>query len=161
MANAKRIFGGSDYFSIVPLVVERLTGRVALMTFSEPYRKKIKELESNKKLLKRIVAPLDKFFLDFGNDVIKVCQGFVNSGVETKVIKDIKKKLSSAIKDVEESGDSKMMDKLEYLLVRLGDSTSLNSTEGIVFRYKGRVCKLTGSFAVVNQIVNIKRKTSK
>ena len=160
MANAKRIFGGSDYFSIVPLVVERLTGRVALMTFSEPYRKKIKELESNKKLLKRIVAPLDKFFLDFGNDVIKVCQGFVNSGVETKVIKDIKKKLSSAIKDVEESGDSKMMDKLEYLLVRLGDSTSLNSTEGIVFRYKGRVCKLTGSFAVVNQIVNLKRKTS-
>ena len=160
MANAKRVFGYIDY-SIITLAVERLTGRVGLMAFPEPYRKSIKELESTKKSLKRIVAPLDKFFLDFGNDVIKGCQGFVNPGVETKVIKDIKKKLSSAIKDVEESGDSNMMDKLEYLLVRLGDSTSLNSTEGIVFRYKGRVCKLTGSFAVVNQIVNIKRKTSK
>ena len=48
--------------------------------------------------------------------------------------------------------------ELEFQLNRLrklGDN-SLNSAEGIVFVYKGRLMKCTGSFAAVNQILGLR-----
>jgi hypothetical protein len=38
-------------------------------------------------------------------------------------------------------------------LERLGGDQSINSVEGIVFKYQGRLMKLTGSFAPLNQIL--------
>lgn len=115
------------------------------------------EKESLSKLKKRIMQPLDWFFINVGNDALKLFKGGKNEGNEEKVIKSIKKNITDAISAVQETGSEKDLDKLEYLLFRLGDTVDVNATEGIVFRYHDRTYKLTGSFAVLNQVVNLRR----
>ena len=64
------------------------------------------------------------------------------------------KDIENAIKN---SDDAKSKIKLEQSLKRLAAVNSeLNSTEGIVFKYKGHMLKLTGSFAPLNQIFGSK-----
>ena len=47
-----------------------------------------------------------------------------------------------------------MREKIETLLHRLQYlGNKYNSAEGIVFKYKGKLMKLTGSFACINQIL--------
>ena len=66
---------------------------------------------------------------------------------------------ADAIESIQETGDLDALNKLEYLLFRIGDTVDVNASEGIVFKYNGRFYKLTGIFAVLNQIINISRKT--
>lgn len=115
------------------------------------------EKERLSKLKKRIMQPLDWLFINVGNDALKLFKGGKNEGNEEKVIKSIKKNITDAISSVQETGSEKDLDKLEYLLFRLGDTVDVNATEGIVFRYHDRTYKLTGSFAVLNQVVNLGR----
>ncbi len=47
-----------------------------------------------------------------------------------------------------------MQEKIETQLQRLQSlGNKYNSAEGIVFKYKGKLMKLTGSFACINQIL--------
>jgi hypothetical protein len=115
------------------------------------------EKESLSKLKKRVMLPLDQLFINIGNDALKLFKGGKNEGNEGKVINSIKKNMVNAISAIEETGSEKDLDKLEYLLFRLGDTVDVNASEGIVFRYHDRTYKLTGSFAVLNQVVNLGR----
>ena len=75
-----------------------------------------------------------------------------------KAIRDIKKRLDKTIKDVKKSGDPKKIEKLRLELQRLnsiGGAKKIVPNEGIVFQYKGKTFKLTGTFASVNQILGI------
>ena len=56
------------------------------------------------------------------------------------------------------SKDERKIEKLEYLLTRLGDNPEIYPSEGVVYKYKGRTYKLTGSFAAINQIKNLVKK---
>ena len=50
--------------------------------------------------------------------------------------------------------------KLRQALIRLkAANDELAATEGIVFKYKGHVLKLTGAFAPLNQIFGVKYST--
>ena len=40
-------------------------------------------------------------------------------------------------------------------LDRIGGIESIFPTEGIVFKYKGKIYKLTGTFAAINQLLGI------
>ena len=123
----------------------------------------IREFEKNglSALRRRIMMPLDRFFINLGNDVLKLFKGGKNDGNETKVIEQIRRSISDAIAAIQETGNTKALDKLEYLLFRLGDTIDINASEGIVFKYHGRFYKLTGTFAVLNQIMDVKRKTDR
>jgi hypothetical protein len=110
------------------------------------------------KLQKHIMMPLDKLFINVGNDALKLFAGGTNTGNEAKVVNQIKKEITDAISNIQETGDEKALDKLEYQLFRLGDTVDVYASEGIVFKYHGRIYKLTGSFAVLNQIINTSRK---
>jgi hypothetical protein len=107
------------------------------------------------------MMPLDRFFINLGNDALKLFKGGKNDGNETKVIEQIRRSISGAIAAIQETGNTKALDKLEYLLFRLGDTIDVNASEGIVFKYHGRFYKLTGTFAVLNQIMNVSRKTDR
>ena len=63
-----------------------------------------------------------------------------------KVVKDVKSEGSS-------TSQAKLIKQLKRL-ERLGGDQSINSTEGIVFKYKGRLMKLTGSFAPLNKLLH-------
>ena len=121
---------------------------------------KVREFEKNKlkNLQKRIMLPIDNLFINIGNEVIDHITGTTNEKTQDAVISKIKKNIANAISAIEETGSEKDLDKLEYLLFRLGDETNVHASEGIVFRWRGKVLKLTGSFQVFNQVINLKRK---
>ena len=125
--------------------------------------KKIREFEKNNlaALRKRIMMPLDRFFINLGNDALKLFKGGKNEGNESNVTEQIRKAIANAISNIQETGDIKSLEKLEYLLFRLGDTIDVNASEGIVFKYHGRFYKLTGTFAVLNQIMNVSRKADR
>lgn len=160
--------GGKTIFTNYPVlseeywkIAERWSGKrkIDLTEFNKAIRTEIKsfEKESLKKLSKKVMMPIDRFFINLGNDVIKMCDGLSNHNINDSVISKIKNNIIDAIDYTSNSGNKKDEDRLEYLLARLGDETSLNSSEGIVFKYHGRTYKLTGSFAVLNQILALKK----
>lgn len=110
-----------------------------------------------KPFVKAVMEPMDEVFLEIGNTFINLCDGFTNSDAHNSVINTLKKDIEDVCNQIEKDGteDNRIfLDSQLQRLAKLGDN-SLNSAEGIVFVYKGRLMKATGSFAVVNQILGI------
>lgn len=119
------------------------------------------EKDNKWKLDKRVMLPIDKFFINLGNDVMKLVSGGKNDDNKPAAIKKIRKSIIDAINSIEETGDLKNLEKLEYTIFRIGDIVDVNASEGIVFKYNGRFYKLTGSFAAFNQIINLSKHNKK
>ena len=118
------------------------------------------ELEKGvyKEIVSEIIEPLDTIFLQLGNDVIRLCAGLLNGSKNDSVLKKIQDDMRKVVKDVKADGSSTSQAKLVKQLrrlERLGGDQSINSCEGIVFRYKGKLMKLTGSFSCINQILGM------
>lgn len=110
-----------------------------------------------KKYVKDVIEPIDDLFLDMSNKVIELTTGLINDGVKDKAISNIKAQIESAKKLVDEKGTEDDKEKLKQQLVRLQKlGNKVNSTEGIVFTWKGRMMKMTGGFAACNQIIGMK-----
>ena len=100
------------------------------------------------------MEPLDNLFLAIGNELIDLLDGFTNKDRHDKVIASLKNDLEETITLVKQSGSTQDQEKVEKNLNRLQAlNNKYNSAEGIVFTYKGRLMKLTGSFAAINQIL--------
>lgn len=113
-------------------------------------------------ILKKIMKPLDTLFIKVGNDILKHVSGLTNSGHEKEVQDKLRDALSDIRKTIDNSDDKKLRDKLAASLSRLAEvNNELNSTEGIVFKWNGRIMKLTGSFAPLNQILGVSGSTFK
>ena len=107
-----------------------------------------------KKWVSDVMEPLDNFFLDLGNRVIELCDGIINTGQEAEVCAQLKKDLNDVVADVRKNGSAENNDKLTRQLNRLAElGDKVNPAEGIVFSYQGKLMKLTGSFAPLNQIL--------
>jgi hypothetical protein len=80
------------------------------------------------------------------------------SVVPSKATNDIKQRIASKIKVIQQSKDLASLEKLKFELKRiedLGGFEKLVPAEGIVFMYKGKTYKLTGLFAPINQLLGI------
>ena len=89
-----------------------------------------------------------------GNELIDLLDGFTNKDTHDKVITSLKKDMEETVALVKQYGSSQDQEKVEKNLNRLQAlNDRYNSAEGIVFTYKGRLMKLTGSFAAINQIL--------
>lgn len=123
------------------------------------YPEHINELsEIDKKYYKDIIyyccEPLDTFFSKLGNDIINMCDGIINANSKNSTILQLKQELNAVIRDVKNSNNEDLNIKLEKQLNRLEKlGNQINPAEGIVFNYKGKIMKLTGSFAALNQIL--------
>lgn len=109
-----------------------------------------------KNIISNVTDPLDQIFMELGNDVIKLCKGLINGTSNDNIIKRLQNDMKDVINDVRSNGNIDTQSKLMRQLQRLesvGGESSINSAEGIVFKYKGRLMKLTGSFAPLNQIL--------
>ena len=96
-----------------------------------------------------------------GNKILRKLKNTINSKNQDAVKGDIKKRILSAIDTLENSGDEKSKDKLEQLLAKMETlDNTVNVTEGIVFEYKGRLMKITGSFGIINQIIQMGQSLS-
>ena len=72
-------------------------------------------------------------------------------------IYSLKDELEKDKEYVEKEGTDEMKDVMVRSLQRLNKlGNKLNAAEGIVFQYKGKLMKMTGSFSSLNQILGIK-----
>ena len=110
-----------------------------------------------KKWVAEVMEPIDNFFIELGNEIIELCDGIINSDNKAEVVKELKKDLESAVATVRNEGDDDANQKMTHQLERI-EGMGLNAAEGIVFRYKGKLMKCTGSFAPLNQIIGIQYK---
>tara|TARA_Y100000389_G_scaffold182303_1_gene198796 strand:+ start:1148 stop:2416 length:1269 start_codon:yes stop_codon:yes gene_type:complete len=120
----------------------------------------IKEYDKNsKKKWKENILPFENLFLELGSDVLKNVSNFVAANPEKE-----KQRLHTQIKkeaeSIKQNGDISQITKVEKELKRLqgiGGIESIIPTEGLVFKYKGKMFKLTGTFAAINQLMGIIR----
>jgi len=112
-----------------------------------------------KKYVKDVIEPIDELFLDMSNKAIELTSGLMNDNVKDKAILNLKNEIEATKKVVDEKGTQDDKDKLKEQILRLQKiGNKVNSTEGIVFTWKGRMMKMTGGFAVCNQIIGMKYK---
>lgn len=110
-----------------------------------------------KKYVKDVIEPIDDLFLDMSNKIIELTTGLINDGVKDKAIANIKSQIEATKKLVDEKGTEDDKENLKAQLLRLQKmGNKVNSTEGIVFTWKGRMMKMTGGFAACNQIIGVK-----
>ena len=111
-----------------------------------------------------VVAPIERAISDFAIEVLRGMQSFFVSDHDSEVqrlraeLEDAVKKLQSA-----KGGDAKAIgDMLVRHLEKLGHVENVaQSIEGVVFEYppgSKQLYKLTGSFAMVNQIIGRARR---
>lgn len=110
-----------------------------------------------KPYVKQVMEPIDDLFLEIGNQFIKLCNGFTNDDAYASVVDTLTKDIEDVCNNIEKNGSEEVKQQLEFQLTRLrklGDN-AINHAEGVVFTYKGRLMKATGSFAAVNQALNL------
>lgn len=108
-----------------------------------------------KPYVKQVMEPIDDLFLEIGNQFIKLCNGFTNDDAYASVVDTLTKDIEDVCNNIEKNGSEEVKQQLDFQLTRLrklGDN-AINHAEGVVFTYKGRLMKATGSFAAVNQIL--------
>lgn len=120
----------------------------------------IDDLEKNKakEIGRYVVKELDQLFLEMSNSVISITKGFINMGHEAEVIKELRKNLEDVVSAINSNDEAKetVKTKLCQQLERFDMlNNEINAAEGIVFRYKGRMMKCTGSFAPLNAIIGL------
>lgn len=105
-----------------------------------------------KDLIFNVNKDLDNLFIEIGNDIIKLTKGLLNSGYEDSVIGELLKDLEEVKDNIYTKDDIDLKNKLIRQLDRIGHN-DISSAEGIVFTYKNKLMKITGTFAPLNQIL--------
>ncbi len=136
---------------------------ISLNSLKKKYSEHLKELNDLDKTGFRDIVfdtmkPLDTLFGLIGNALIKELSGFTNASNAEDVSNTLRADLEELVRDIHTNGTEEDITKLDIQLNRLksiGDA--INAAEGVVFTYKGKLMKLTGSFAAFNQIMGMRR----
>lgn len=115
------------------------------------------EKESKAKIYKDNVIKFEEIFLGVGADVMQFMQSALVAN-SNQSLRKINSELKSSIKSIKASGDPAKIEKLKFELKRLesiGGFEKLVPYEGIVFTFKGKLFKLTGTFAALNSLLGI------
>lgn len=114
--------------------------------------------KDSKKYVSDVMDPIDKLFVKCGNYAISLIDGLQNVDPKNKKVTDeLKNDLNNVKKEVENTDDMDTKAKFAMMMQKLGNPDDINATEGIVFTWKGRMMKLTGSFAALNQCLGLLR----
>ena len=113
--------------------------------------------EDVSKKYKENIRPFEDLFLELGSVILKNASNFVaaNPSAEAQRLRTY---LSKEADKIKKNGGAAEVAKVEAELARLdriGGMDSIYPTEGIVFKYNGKLFKLTGTFAALNQLLGI------
>jgi len=120
---------------------------------------------NSRKIHTSILQPIEKAISDFAIEVLRgVKSYFVDSN--EKEVRRMRNELETSIqylKGLQATGDEKMGELVDKQLSKLGNVENVaSSMEGIVFEYppgSGKIYKLTGAFAMANQIIGRARRS--
>lgn len=120
---------------------------------------KIKKFDKEdvKKRFKENIRPFEDLFLELGSVILKNASNFVAANPSAEAQR-LRAYLASEADKIKKTGGPDQIKKVEAELDRLnriGGMDSIYPTEGIVFRYNGKLYKLTGTFAALNQLLGI------
>ena len=119
---------------------------------------KVKAFDKRKgELYKQNVRPFEDLFLELGSIILKNASNFVAANPDREMQR-LHNQIRTEADKIKKGGDVKQVEKVMAELERLeriGGVESIIPTEGLVFRYKGKVMKLTGTFAAINQLMGI------
>jgi len=107
------------------------------------------------KFAQQNIAPFEDLFLELGAKVLTNVDNLISASPEDSV-RSIKKDLKTTINSLRQGGDINKITQLKRHLTRLqkaGGFKRIVPSEGLVFNYKGKTYKLTGTFAPINQIL--------
>jgi nicotinic acid mononucleotide adenylyltransferase len=112
-------------------------------------------INSERKILKEAILPLDEIITEFGSGVLKE---FKSSHIKDEAVEiaRLKTKLQEIFDIVGSSGNPEAQNFLNSQFKRIKDINNINSAcEGFVFKYDGNVYKMTGMFSPLNQILGM------
>ena len=115
---------------------------------------KTDKLDHNK-MFKQNIKPFEILFFQVGAEILKNMSGFLAVSPDAAV-KKIKQDVDKALKDLQKPGNVSKLEKLKIQIEKLeaiGGSSAIVPSEGLVFKYKGKIYKFTGAFAPINQIL--------
>ena len=118
------------------------------------WAKKLDKQNFNK-FAQQNIAPFEDLFLELGAKVLTNVDNLISASPE-KSVRSIKKDLKTTINSLRQGGDINKITQLKRHLTRLqkaGGFKRIVPSEGLVFNYKGKTYKLTGTFAPINQIL--------
>ena len=119
-------------------------------------KKKVREFEKEHvpSLQRKVAQPLERTFLQVGTDAMRRVTDFLGSNNPELAIK-LKKEVLDTIRELEQTDDQNKLAKLQQQVERLEalGVDNIVPSEGMVFVYKGKPYKFTGTFAPVNQIL--------
>ena len=113
--------------------------------------------EDFQKLFKQNIKPFEKIFFNLAARVLKNVQNYISPSPEASVQK-LKKDIGKTLASFRGATDLKQINKVKTHLDKIksmGGFDAIVPSEGIVFKYKGKTLKMTGSFAPINQILGI------
>jgi hypothetical protein len=120
---------------------------------------KIKKFDKEdvKNRFKENIRPFEDLFLELGSVILKNASNFVAANPSAEAQR-LRAYLTAEADKIKKTGGEAEIKKVEAELDRLnriGGLDSIYPTEGIVFRYNGKLYKLTGTFAALNQLMGI------
>ena len=113
--------------------------------------------EDVKKKYKENIRPFEDLFLELGSVILKNASNFVAANPD-KEMQRLHAQIRTEAEKIKKGGGADQVNKVIAELDRLdriGGIESIIPTEGVVFVYKGKVFKLTGTFAAINQLMGI------
>ena len=109
------------------------------------------------KKYKENIRPFEDLFLELGSVILKNASDFLAANPSDEAQR-LRTQIQTAGSKIKKTGGVEQIKKVEAELARLdriGGIESIFPTEGIVFKYKGKIYKLTGTFAAINQLLGI------
>ena len=109
------------------------------------------------KKYKENIRPFEDLFLELGSIIMKNASQFLAANPSSEAQR-LRKEIEAQADNIKKTGGVEQIKKVEAELARLGRIGGIESifpTEGIVFKYKGKIYKLTGTFAAINQLLGI------
>jgi len=106
---------------------------------------------------KENIRPFEDLFLELGSIILKNASNFVAASPDAEMQR-LHNQIRTEAEKIKKGGSINQIQKVEAELARLeriGGIDSIMPTEGIVFVYKGKTFKLTGTFAAINQLMGI------
>jgi hypothetical protein len=126
-------------------------------SFDDPEKKKwFREFERDEvpKLHRTVAQPLERTFLQVGTEAMMRVSNFLAAN-NPKAAEGLKKEVLDTIRELQQTDDQNKLAKLQQQVERLENLgiDNIVPSEGVVFMYKGKPYKFTGTFAPVNQIL--------
>ena len=107
------------------------------------------------KIFKNNIKPFEVLFFEVGAEILKNISGYMAASPK-KATQKIRKDVIKALNDLKSGGNVDKLKKLKIQIEKLqaiGGLDAVVPSEGIVFKYKGKIYKFTGAFAPINQIL--------